>query len=214
MACFLVPAAEAIVTTITKRVVEKKEDMAPEELCVEAASGNKLHAEHEIPFLGKMRWLNTMLWGGTALLALEHLWHGEILFRFPFLTAAYHPAEMLHEMMTVGVTMAAMVTLVWLCMVAISSAMEKKHRNVFQNNRKIKILGMIYGGACLMCFADAIFAVAESGRMYFFPGREIAVDNLFLALAAAALGLAIWMLILCAPKAKRGIRLARWHESS
>lgn len=125
MACFLVPAAEALVTTVAGKVMEKKEG---------ACSAGGHHAEaagHEIkiPFSRKIKWLNNMLWGGSALLAFEHVWHGEVAPWFPFLTAAGNPedaAEMIHEMSTVGVTMALLVTTVWLGMVAVSSAMEKR----------------------------------------------------------------------------------------
>ncbi|MBQ1643361.1 MAG: hypothetical protein II103_02390, partial [Treponema sp.] len=49
-------------------------------------------------------------------LAIEHIYHGEVVLYPPFLTAMRNPediAEMLHEMATVGVSMAAIVTLVW-----------------------------------------------------------------------------------------------------
>jgi hypothetical protein len=65
-----------------------------------------------------------MLWGGSGLLAFEHLWHGEITPFFPFLTAANDPAdtaEMLHEMATSGTSMAALVTLVWLGVVFVTN---------------------------------------------------------------------------------------------
>ena len=61
--------------------------------------------------------MTNLLWGGSALLAFEHLWHGEVVPWFPFLTAMSDPAdkaEMLYEMSTVGVTMAVLITLVWL----------------------------------------------------------------------------------------------------
>lgn len=113
MACFLVPTAEAVVTTV-----------------VEKATGKKVKENAEKhPFLSRMNWLNNMLWGGSALLAFEHVWHGEVAPWFPFLTAAGNPedaAGMIHEMSTVGVTMALLVTAVWLGMVAVSSAMEKR----------------------------------------------------------------------------------------
>ncbi len=60
--------------------------------------------------------LETMLFGGSALLALEHIWHGEIGPYFPFLTKAATPEgmdEMINEILTVGVGMDVMVTLVW-----------------------------------------------------------------------------------------------------
>ena len=70
-----------------------------------------------------------MLWGGAILLAFEHVWHGEVTPWFPFLTAMNDPtdtAEMLHEMATVGVLMAVIITAVWACMVLVTNAMEKK----------------------------------------------------------------------------------------
>ena len=91
--------------------------------------GENTEAAEKIPFSKKLKWLNNMLWGGSALLAFEHIWHGEITPWFPFLTAAGDPAdmaEMLNEMSTVGVTMAGVVTAVWLGMVAVSSAIEKR----------------------------------------------------------------------------------------
>lgn len=110
MACFLVPATEAVVTTIVQKVVEKKE--------------GKKDSETTFRFSEKLKWLNGMLWGGSGLLAFEHLWHGEISPFFPFLTAASDPsdaAEMLHEMATSGTAMAVLVTAVWAAALAVSS---------------------------------------------------------------------------------------------
>ncbi len=115
MACFIVPTTEAIITTVTKKVVQSKE-AAP------AEAGT-------IPFSQKLGWLNKMLWGGSALLAFEHLWHGEIVPFYPFLTAASSPestSAMLHEMATVGVGMALLVTGVWVGMVAVTSRLLKR----------------------------------------------------------------------------------------
>ena len=116
MACFIVPGTEAIVTTAITKIVEKKEKKEKKE-------------EKVLPFSRKLRWLNNMLWGGTALLAFEHVWHGEVTPFFPFLTAAGNPddaVQMLKEMATAGVGMAVVVTAVWVGMVAIASGVEKK----------------------------------------------------------------------------------------
>jgi hypothetical protein len=124
MACFIVPAAEAVVTTIVEKSVKSKE-MAEKE--------QTSHADYtsagKIPFSRKLKWLNQMLWGGSALLAFEHVWHGEVVPFFPFLTAAQDPvstAEMLHEMSTVGVGMAAVVTLAWAGLAGITHIIEKR----------------------------------------------------------------------------------------
>ena len=114
MACFIVPAAEAVVTTIVTRVVKSKEENTD--------NGGKLH------FSDKLKWLNGMLWGGSGLLAFEHVWHGEVVPFFPFLTNAVNAAdraEMLHEMATSGVGMAVLVTAVWGVMAMVSVKLEK-----------------------------------------------------------------------------------------
>ena len=114
MACFVVPTAEAIVTTVVKKSIDKK--------------GGET-SEIKNPFIKKMGWLNNMLWGGSALLAFEHVWHGEVVPWFPFLTNAVTPvsaAEMLREMATSGAMMAVLVTAVWAGMVAAAHAIEKK----------------------------------------------------------------------------------------
>ena len=125
MACFLVPMTEAIVTTVAKKVIEKKEQKAGAEKVTSEAG----FTMEKTPFSKKLGWLNKLLWGGSALLAFEHVWHGEVVPFFPFLTAAADPEEasvMLHEMATVGVSMAALVTLVWVGMLLVSKALEKK----------------------------------------------------------------------------------------
>ncbi len=123
MACFLVPTTEAIITTIAQKVLAKKE------------SNMEIHHEgsseivEKSRFSHKMGWLTKMLWGGSALLAFEHVWHGEVVPFFPFLTAmsnAEDAAEMFHEMATVGVAMALLVTAVWAGMVIVSSRLEKR----------------------------------------------------------------------------------------
>ena len=63
------------------------------------------------------------------MLCFEHIWHGEVVPFFPFLTAMSDPgdtAEMLHEMSTVGVTMAALVTAVWGVMVCAVDTMIRR----------------------------------------------------------------------------------------
>lgn len=127
MACFLVPAAEAVITTVAEKVIASKEKASkPIEV---PSDGNVLESAQHLPFSQKLKWLNTMLWGGSALLAFEHLWHGEIVPWFPFFTAASDPAsamEMLQEMGTVGMSMALLVTAAWGIMVGAASAIEKK----------------------------------------------------------------------------------------
>ena len=130
MACFLVPATETAVTTVVRKVMEKSQDHG-ETVKIRLDNG-KMEVAEKLPFARKLKWLTNLLWGGSALLAFEHLWHGEVVPWFPFLTAMSDPtdkAEMLHEMSTVGVTMAVLITLVWLGMLAASSVIEKRALN-------------------------------------------------------------------------------------
>lgn len=119
MACFLVPAAEAVVVAAAGKAVGKKA----------GAAGNSYQAEQRIGLVKKLKWLANMLWGGSVLLAFEHLWHGELMPWFPFLTAMNNPAdtaEVFAEMGSVGVLMAVIITGVWIGMVLVTNAMEKK----------------------------------------------------------------------------------------
>ena len=115
MACFTVPAAEAIITTIAGKIIKAKE----------------IEDSTKISWSTKIGWLNKMLWGGSALLAFEHVWHGEVIPTFPFLTAVKdgEAAEMLHEMATAGVCMALLVTAAWGVMVWVSTIIEKRAKN-------------------------------------------------------------------------------------
>ncbi len=109
MACFTVSLAEAIVVKVVQKKIAKKEKLAAEK--------NDITAQKPlIPMSTRLGWLSKLLFGGSALLAFEHVWHGEIVPWFPFLTAINDPAdamEMLTEIGTVGVGMAALVTGIW-----------------------------------------------------------------------------------------------------
>lgn len=107
MACFIVPAAEAVITTAATKLLHCQ-DNVQEKVC------------------RKLGWLNRMLWGGSALLAFEHVWHGELTPVFPFLTNAADTTAMLQEMGTSGVGMAALVTGVWGVMTVVSHFIEKR----------------------------------------------------------------------------------------
>ena len=125
MACFLVPVAEAVVTTIITKIVKSKEK---EEKVKVSFSSGIIEDTTKIKFSTKLGWLNKLLWGGSALLAFEHIWHGEVVPFFPFLTAIENgeTADMLKEMASTGVIMAILVTSVWVCMLFVSNIIEKR----------------------------------------------------------------------------------------
>ena len=102
MACFTVPLATAAATAVAKKSLP------------DGASRN--------PFVRRIGWLMQMMFGGSFLLAIEHVWHGEIVFTPPFLTAVKNgeTSEMLHEMATSGVAMAVALVVAWAAMVILS----------------------------------------------------------------------------------------------
>ncbi|MDE6005645.1 MAG: hypothetical protein K2G88_09700 [Oscillospiraceae bacterium] len=121
MACFVVPVAEAIVTSVATRILELKENKS------------ETITPDNVRFSVKLKWLSKLLWGGSFLLTFEHIWHGEIKPFFPFLTAAKSPESftaMLNEVSTVGVGMALTVTTAWIGMLIISGIAEKQHEKI------------------------------------------------------------------------------------
>ena len=139
MACFIVPAVEAVIATVAQKVVKSKE--TPETIDVVKEDGT-VETVTRIPFSKKLGWLNKLLWGGVILLAFEHLWHGEVVPWFPFLTAMSDPAdasEMFHEMLTVGTSMACLITAVWVIMLIVVHAMEKKALRQFKLAKEVPL---------------------------------------------------------------------------
>ena len=136
MACFLVPVAEAVVTTIITKVVKSKEK---EEKVKVSFSRGIIEDTTKIKFSTKLGWLNKLLLGGSALLAFEHIWHGEVVPFFPFLTAIENgeTADMLAEMASAGVTMAILVTSIWVCMLVVSNIIEKRSICEVKLNKEI-----------------------------------------------------------------------------
>lgn len=123
MACFTAPLAEAIIISVVKSIVYKKHKT--DEL-VKTSQNNDSSS-----ITTKLGWLEKMLYGGSFLLAVEHIYHGEIVFYPPFLTAMRSPEEisvMLHEIATVGVGMAVLVTSVWGIAVGLSAFMHKRNK--------------------------------------------------------------------------------------
>lgn len=96
MSCFVVPLAQAVATTICRKAIGN-------------SNGNVWNAQ--LPTLEKM------LWGGSLVLIVDHIAHGELFF------------FSLKEMLTVGVPMSVVVTLVWAIMVMLKSpALKRQNR--------------------------------------------------------------------------------------
>ena len=111
MACFTAPLAAAVAAGLVRRTVKKDSDNS-----------------ETISWATKLGWLEKLSFGGCALLAFEHIWHGEIIFQFPFLTGVRdgNTAEVLREIATVGGAMTALILAVWIGMLIVSSAIVKR----------------------------------------------------------------------------------------
>ena len=110
MACFTVSAVAAIGVAIARHIVkhhEKKVDPTRvDPIKLDDWSTSK-----------KLGILELALFGGSFILAGEHLIHGEVSFKFPWLTAVSEGPEavkeMLTEMGTVGVAMLLSIVGAW-----------------------------------------------------------------------------------------------------
>ena len=93
MACFVAPLVQAIATSALRKWGKKD------------------------GFVGRnLASLELMLWGGSVMLIVDHIINGELTWKFPFFTALSETgggAVMLREMLTVGVPMSVIITLVW-----------------------------------------------------------------------------------------------------
>ena len=93
MACFVVPLVQAVATSALRKWGKKD------------------------GFVGRnLKSLELMLWGGSVMLIVDHILNGELTWRFPFFTALGQSGGaqlMLREMLSVGVPMSIVITLVW-----------------------------------------------------------------------------------------------------
>ncbi len=124
MACFTVTLAAACGTSIARHIVAKKEN---KKLLVNNSENTVAKSDR---WSNKLKYLELALYGGSILLAGEHVIKGEVKFVPPFLTAlssAEDTREMLIEMGTRGVTMMLAIVLAWFIGVFVVGAYKRKH---------------------------------------------------------------------------------------
>ena len=68
------------------------------------------------------------------------------------------------------------------------------YKNAPDNSMRIGTLSLMYWGAALMWLVDAVFEYAELGAESFTPALSDMINDTYLGLAAAALGLVIWII--------------------
>lgn len=130
MACFVVTTAAAIGVGAVKYVVRHHEKKSMD---------FKPQVEDKLPMSKKLEYLELILWGGSLLLAGEHYIHGEVSFKFPFLTAATEGKEavleMLKEMGTVGVGMLLILVGAWFAGLFIAKAIRNRKKKLVSQGK-------------------------------------------------------------------------------
>lgn len=108
MACFTVTTVAAIGVGVARHVVKHNEKKA------DPTRVDPIKLDN-VPFSKKLGILELGLWGGSFILAGEHVFHGEVTYKFPWLTAVAEGETigMLQEMATVGVGMLAIIVASW-----------------------------------------------------------------------------------------------------
>ncbi len=108
MACFTVTTVAAIGVGVARHVVKHNEKKA------DPTRVDPIKLDN-VPFSKKLGILELGLWGGSFILAGEHVFHGEVTYKFPWLTAVAEGETMgmLQEMATVGVGMLAIIVATW-----------------------------------------------------------------------------------------------------
>ena len=113
MACFTISAAAAIGVGVAKYIVKHHE----KKLTLTNQEPKEYKFGSDVKWSKKLSYLELTLWGGSILLAGEHILHGEVVPFPPFLTSVSEGPnavnEMLVEMGTVGVGMLAVLVLAW-----------------------------------------------------------------------------------------------------
>lgn len=97
--------------------------------------------------------------------------------------------------MTLLVTVFAAIisTLVWYC------AENRK-------GMKLGTLALMYWGASIMWLIDAVYEYAELGAAYFTPEAADMLNDFYLGLSVAALGLVIWLVMVLVKDPKGVVR--------
>ena len=110
MACFAVTTVAAVGVAVARHIVKHSEKKAEKNEVVNVNADTLKTSK-------KLGILEIALFGGSFILAGEHVLHGEVTFTFPFLTSITEGSDaiktMLAEMGTVGVGMTALIFVAW-----------------------------------------------------------------------------------------------------
>ena len=110
MACFVVTTVAAVGVAVARHIVKHNEKKIEKNEVV-SVNADTLKTSKKLGIL------EIALFGGSFILAGEHVLHGEVTFTFPFLTSITEGSDaiktMLAEMGTIGVGMTALIFVAW-----------------------------------------------------------------------------------------------------
>lgn len=78
---------------------------------------------------------------------------------------------------------------------------------VSKKDLKLEVLSLMFWGASLMWFVDAVVEYIEIGAEYFTPAIEDMVNDAYLGFSVVALGLIIWLVVLLVKDPSGKIRM-------
>lgn len=80
------------------------------------------------------------------------------------------------------------------------------YRHAPADEMKIGTLCLMYWGASIMWFVDAVFEFSELKAAYFTPASADMLNDFYLGMSVVALGLVIWLIILFVKDPKGVVR--------
>lgn len=86
------------------------------------------------------------------------------------------------------------------------------YKNAPKDTMKVGVLSLMYWGASIMWFVDAVFEYVELGAEYFTPAPLDMLNDFYLGLSVVALGLIIWLVILLVKDPKGVLKAALFKK--
>ncbi len=88
------------------------------------------------------------------------------------------------------------------------------YRKLPDTQMRLGTLCLMYWGASIMWFVDAIFGYMEDGAEFFVPEAADMLNEFYLGLSVVALGLIIWLVILMIKDPKGVLKTSLFGKSS
>jgi len=88
------------------------------------------------------------------------------------------------------------------------------YKSPARDEMKLGVLSLMFWGASLMWFVDAIFEYAELHEKFFTPEVKDMLNDTYLGFSVVALGLVIWLLVLLVSDPKGIVKSALLRKAS